>query len=59
MTISEILTMGLLFISPVHAQEEKKEPSAECLAMNMYHEARDQGVAGQLADSLCLNLFPE
>ena len=52
MTISEILTMGLLFISPVLAQEEKKEASAECLAMNMYHEARDQGVAGQLAVSL-------
>ena len=61
MGISEILLAGLVFISPnlidkASAAEETitdNNPYAEsqitCLAMNMYHEARGQGTAGQLA----------
>jgi spore germination cell wall hydrolase CwlJ-like protein len=51
MNLTEILTMGLLFISPVAAEVPDSEPSAECLAMNMYHEARGQGIGGALAVS--------
>ena len=52
--ISEILLGGLMLISPVNAKEplpKVNEKSIECLAMNMYHEARGQGTAGLLAVS--------
>jgi N-acetylmuramoyl-L-alanine amidase len=51
MGILEGLFAGVLMISPVQAEIPDSEPSAECLAMNMYHEARGQGVAGVLAVS--------
>jgi len=44
------LIAGLLFITPVQADISNVK-SAQCLAMNMYHEARGQGVAGVLAVS--------
>ena len=52
--INEILLGGLMLISPVNAKEPLptvNEKSVECLAMNMYHEARGQGTAGLLAVS--------
>ena len=52
--INEILLGGLMLISPVNAKEPIPifdEHSAECLALNMYHEARGQGTAGLLAVS--------
>ena len=52
--INEILLGGLMLISPVSAKEPIPifdEPSTECLALNMYHEARGQGTAGLLAVS--------
>lgn len=51
MTFGEALIAGVLMIMPVQAETPKTEPSAECLALNMYHEARDQGVGGALAVS--------
>ena len=51
MSLGEALIAGILMISPVQAEVPKSEPSAECLALNMYHEARDQGVGGALAVS--------
>jgi spore germination cell wall hydrolase CwlJ-like protein len=51
MGLLEGLFAGVLMISPVQAEIPDSEPSAECLAMNMYHEARGQGVAGVLAVS--------
>ena len=51
MTFAEALIAGVLMILPVKADVPDNEPSAECLAMNMYHEARGQGVAGVLAVS--------
>ena len=48
--ITEILTSGLLFISPIIPQNEPPDfRSVECLAKNMYFEARNQGSAGLLA----------
>ena len=45
--IGEFITAaGLIFISIVHPITEE---SVNCLALNMYHEARNQGTAGQLA----------
>ena len=51
MGILEGLFAGVLMISPVQAEIPDSEPSAECLALNMYHEARGQGIAGVLAVS--------
>jgi len=51
MGFGEALIAGVLMISPVQAEVPKSEPSAECLALNMYYEARDQGVGGALAVS--------
>jgi len=51
MGIGEALVAGVLMITPVQAEVPETEPSAECLAMNMYHEARGQGVGGALAVS--------
>ena len=48
MTPAELIVAGLIFISPAHATEIKSDNSAECLALNMYHEARGQGSAGLL-----------
>ena len=55
--MKEIITAGLLFVAaPIEAITTDKPtygPSEhiQCLAMNMYHEARDQGTAGKLAVS--------
>ena len=51
MTFGEVLIAGVLMIMPVQAEVPRAEGSAECLALNMYHEARDQGVGGALAVS--------
>jgi|TARA_B110000495_G_C22927962_1_gene542367 spore germination cell wall hydrolase CwlJ-like protein len=51
MGLLEGLFAGVLMITPVQAEVPETEPSAECLAMNMYHEARGQGIAGVLAVS--------
>ena len=48
MTPAELIVAGLIFISPANATEIKSDSSAECLALNMYHEARGQGSAGLL-----------
>ena len=55
--MKELISAGLLFVSsPIEAltTEQQLYDSGEhiqCLAMNMYHEARDQGTAGRLAVS--------
>ena len=59
MTVNEILTAGILFINTTAAvidpadqyRSKFSHDQVKCLAMNMYHEARDQGTAGQLAVS--------
>ena len=64
MTFGEVLIAGVLMIMPVQAEVPRAEGSAECLALNMYHEARDQGVGGALAVSFVVfnrvkdNRFP-
>ena len=54
--MKELITAGLLFVSsPIELLNEKQTYSSEehvqCLAVNIYHEARDQGTAGKLAVS--------
>ena len=54
--MKELITAGLLFVfSPAQAAENNivwnDDKHMQCLAMNMYHEARDQGTAGKLAVS--------
>ena len=55
--MKELITAGLLFVSsPIEAITTEKQlyssdDHIQCLAMNMYHEARDQGTAGRLAVS--------
>ena len=54
--MKELITAGLLFISsPVQAADNNivwnDNEHVKCLALNMYHEARDQGTAGKLAVS--------
>ena len=55
--MKELITAGLLFVAaPLEAITTEKQIYAsdehvQCLAMNMYHEARDQGTAGKLAVS--------
>jgi len=54
--MKELITAGLMFVSsPVELLNEKQIYSSEehiqCLAVNMYHEARNQGTAGRLAVS--------
>ena len=60
MTANEFLIAGIMIINAAIASSpdpaEKYRPvfaeqQVKCLAMNMYHEARDQGTAGQLAVS--------
>ena len=54
--MKELITAGLLFMSsPVQAAYNNivwnDNEHVKCLALNMYHEARDQGTAGKLAVS--------
>ena len=54
--MKELITAGLLFMSsPAQAAENNivwnDNGHVKCLALNMYHEARDQGTAGKLAVS--------
>jgi hypothetical protein len=37
---------------PEPVVEEKTDPELICLAMNIYHEARNQSIAGQMAVAL-------
>ena len=61
MTLFETVVAGLLFLSPAYADAKEegrlqKDLHAQCLALNMYHEARGQGSAGLLAvSSVVLN----
>ena len=56
MTAAELIVAGLLLFSPAAASEMKPDGSVECLALNMYHEARGQGSAGLLGvSSVVLN----
>ena len=45
--------LTVLFIvgitSYAYAQEERSKSEIECLAMNIYHEARSESLAGQYA----------
>ena len=47
---NEALTAGLIFMGLTLSttMDQNKEESANCLALNMYHEARNQGTAGVL-----------
>ena len=52
MSFTEVLLAGMMIIVPaVSSLPENKTAAKECLAVNMYHEARDQGTAGRLAVS--------
>ena len=56
MTSAELIVAALLLFSPANASEMKPDGSVECLALNMYHEARGQGSAGLLGvSSVVLN----
>ena len=56
MGAAELIIAGLILFSPANAAEMKSDGSAECLALNMYHEARGQGSAGLLGvSSVVLN----
>lgn len=53
MTISEIILTTILSVSPVNEAKATDnvwlEEQIECMAQNVYHEARGQGTAGRLA----------
>ena len=52
MNITELVSVGLMLFTPVITDiPEDKSASVECLALNMYHEARGQGSAGLLGVS--------
>ena len=52
MSFTDVLLAGMMIIVPaVSNLPENKTAAMECLAVNMYHEARDQGTAGRLAVS--------
>ena len=52
MSFTDVLLAGMMIIVPaVSNLPENKTAAKECLAVNMYHEARDQGTAGRLAVS--------
>ena len=52
MNFTEIVTAGLMIFTPAMIEApEDKSASVDCLALNMYHEARGQGSAGLLAVS--------
>ena len=58
MDISQLLVAGLIFLSPTYSSNQNLsvELEAQCLALNMYHESRDQGSAGLLGvSSVVLN----
>jgi len=57
MNPTELIVAGLILFSPANATTpEDKSDSVECLALNMYHEARGQGSAGLLGvSSVVLN----
>ena len=56
MNFPEIISAGFFILAPVIDAQENKTASIECLALNMYHEARGQGSAGLLAvSSVVLN----
>ena len=45
MGFTEAIIAGVLMLMPATAEASTwKERSIECLALNMYHEARDQGI---------------
>ena len=50
MNLVSIAMAGIMSIFPAETQAQD-HPSVECLALNMYHEARDQGTAGLFAVS--------
>ena len=47
MTPADLIIAGMLLFTPAHAAQPH-DGSVECLALNMYHEARGQGTAGLL-----------
>ena len=53
MNALEAAIIGLLIVIPQPAAKtimpDMPDRSAKCLALNMYHEARGQGIAGELA----------
>lgn len=53
MTMSEILLYTILSISPVNEAQATDDAwldeQVECMALNVYHEARGHGTAGRLA----------
>ena len=52
MSFTDVFLAGMMIIVPaVSNLPENKTAAKECLAVNMYHEARDQGTAGRLAVS--------
>ena len=52
MSFTDVLLAGMMIIVPaVSNLPENKTAAKECLAVNMYHEARDHGTAGRLAVS--------
>ena len=61
MTLTEFFVAGLMFLTPAYANtpdegKMQKDLDAQCLALNMYHEARNQGSAGLLGvSSVVLN----
>ena len=50
MNLVSIAVAGIMSIFSAETQAQT-HPSVECLALNMYHEARDQGTAGLFAVS--------
>ena len=50
MNLISIAVAGIMSIFPVETQAQD-HPSVECLTLNMYHEARNQGTAGLFAVS--------
>ena len=54
MKFAALVLAGAMAVVPVKIQAQKVSeyhPSVECLALNMYHEARSQGTAGLFAVS--------
>ena len=52
MNFTEIVTAGFMIFTPAMIEApEDKSASVNCLALNMYHEARGQGSAGLLGVS--------
>ena len=45
----EAAIIGIMIVIPQSQLPNTPDRSAECLALNMYHEARGQGIAGELA----------